>query len=121
MASTAPPSRSAHRSTAAADRVVPVRSARSSALVSATSDTTSLSAGSRDFVIPAATIEESHNTGAPATSAAWVLATTSSLKATCSATSICPQVWISRTTTRATSSGNRDRSASARIVANDCR
>ena len=37
IASTAPPSRSAHRSTAAADRVVPVRSARSAALVSATS------------------------------------------------------------------------------------
>ena len=49
MASTAPPSRSAHRSTAAADRVVPVRSASSAALVSATSDTTSLSAGSRDL------------------------------------------------------------------------
>ena len=32
-----------------------------------------------------------------------------------------PQVWINRTTTRATSSGKRDRSASARIVANDCR
>ena len=71
--------------------------------------------------MPAATIDESHNTGAPATSAACVLATTSSLKATCSATSTCPQVWISRTTTRATSAGNRDRSASARIVANDCR
>src|SRR4029079_2657592 len=121
MASTAPPSLFAHRSIAAADRVVPFRCARPAALVSATSDTTSLPAGSRDFVMPAATIDESHNTGAPATSAAWFFATTSSLKATCSATSTCPQVWISRTTTRATSSGNRDRSASARIVANDCR
>ena len=29
--------------------------------------------------MPAATIDESHNTGAPPASAAWVLATTSSL------------------------------------------
>ena len=79
IASTAPPRRSAHSWTAAADRVVPRRAASSAARASATSETTSLSAGSRDRVIPAATIEESHSTGAPAESAACVLATTSSL------------------------------------------
>ena len=71
-------------------------------------------------MMPAATIDESHSTGRPG-QRGGVRATTSSVNATCSATSTCPQVWIIRTTTPATSSGNRDRSASARIVANDCR
>src|SRR6185312_8132626 len=62
MATTAPPRRSAHRSTPAADRVDPSRSASSGARSSATSETTWLSAGSRDLVIPAATIDESHST-----------------------------------------------------------
>src|SRR6478752_6978602 len=88
MASTAPPSRSAHNCTPAAERVVPMSAARSAAPASATSDTTSLSAGSRDRGIPAATIEESHSTGAPAASAACALPTTSSLYSMWSAMSI---------------------------------
>ena len=81
----------------------------------------SLSAGRRERVMPAATIDESHRIGAPAARAAWVRVTTSGVNTTWSATSTCPQVWISRTTTRETSSGKRARSASALIVANDCR
>ncbi|CKU39314.1 Uncharacterised protein [Mycobacterium tuberculosis] len=46
---------------------------------SATSETIWLSAGSREVVIPAATIDESHSTGAPAASAAPARATTSSV------------------------------------------
>ncbi|CKX62001.1 Uncharacterised protein [Mycobacterium tuberculosis] len=79
MASTAPGSRSAHSSTPAADRVVWRRAASSVARGSATSETIWLSAGSREVVIPAATIDESHSTGAPAASAAPARATTSSV------------------------------------------
>ena len=70
IASTAPSMRSAHNSTPAAERVVSRRFARSAALGSATRDTTSLAAGNRAAVIPAATIDESHRIGAPAASAA---------------------------------------------------
>lgn len=80
-----------------------------------------MSAGRRERVMPAATIDESHRIGAPSASVAWVLVTTSPVKATWSVTSTWPQVWINRTTTRETSAGKRDRSASSRIVANDCR
>ena len=121
IAKTAPAIRSAHNSTPAAERVVLRRCARSAAPGSATKDTTSLAAGSRAAVMPAATIEESQRMGAPAASAAWVALTTAGVKAICSVRSTWPQVWISRTTTRATSSGNRLRSASARMVAKDCR
>ncbi|SHR19452.1 Uncharacterised protein [Mycobacteroides abscessus subsp. abscessus] len=121
MAATEPGSRSAQRSTAAADLVVPVRWASSAARGSATNETTSLSAGRRSRVMPAATIEESHRMGAPASSAARVRATTPGVKAISPGRSTCPQVWMSLTTTRATSSGNADRSASALMVANDCR
>ncbi|SKU05946.1 Uncharacterised protein [Mycobacteroides abscessus subsp. abscessus] len=48
-------------------------------------------------------------------------ATTPGVKAISPGRSTCPQVWMSLTTTRATSSGNADRSASALMVANDCR
>ena len=119
MASTAPPSRSAHNSTPAAERVLSRRAANSAARGSATSETTSLPAGSRAAVMPAATIDESHRIGAPAASAAWVASTTPGVKAMCPGRSTCPQVWIIRTTTRATSSGNPCRSASARIVSKD--
>ena len=60
----------AHRTGEAAERVVSRRFANSGARGSATSDTTSLPAGSRAAVIPAATIDESHRMGAPAASAA---------------------------------------------------
>src|ERR1700761_4581564 len=79
IASTAPANRSAQSSTPAAERVVCRRSARSTARGSATSDTTWLSAGNRVVVTPAATIDESHRTGAPRCKAALVRDTTSSL------------------------------------------
>src|SRR5579875_1852225 len=69
IASTAPARRSGHSSIPAAERVVCRRTA---------SDTISLP-GRRSEVIPAATMDESHSTGAPSQSAAPARATTSSL------------------------------------------
>ena len=71
--------------------------------------------------MPEATICASHSTGAPLSSAARAARTTPSLNPTSAGKSVIPHEWIIRTTTRATSAGNRDRSASARIVANERR
>ena len=72
-------------------------------------------------VTPEATISASQSTGAPASRASRARRTTSGECATSAARSTCPQAWIIRTATRATSSGRPERSASARMVAKDWR
>ncbi len=70
---------------------------------------------------PLATIRASHRIGAPPRSAAVAAAANPSDQARSSSRSICPLAWIMRIAVACSSSGTRSRSASARIVPNDCR
>ncbi len=106
---------------AAALRVFPIRAAIPGTDGSRSVQITSLPAGSRFRVTPEATISASQRIGAPPSSAFRAAVATPGLNRTSRARSTIPQAWIIRTTTRATSSGSPDRSASARIVANDRR
>lgn len=101
--------------------MVPSRAASSGTPGSPSVQTTSLSAGSRARVTPDATIRASQRIGAPSSSAARARSTTPGDHTRSSTRSVIPHAWIIRTATRATSSGSPDRSASARIVANDRR
>ena len=69
IATTAPSSRSPHRETAAADRVVPISRASDGTRSSRSRQTTSLSFGSRARVTPDATMCASVKIGAPDSSA----------------------------------------------------
>ena len=82
--------------------------------------TTAFAAGSRARVTPCATISASQRIGAPASSAARAAATNPGEKRKAAAASTSPQAWIIRTATSASSGENRARSASARMIANDC-
>ena len=119
MATTAPARRSRHRSSAAAERVVPFFAASAAVRGSLSVQITSLLAGSRARVMPCATISASHRIGAPAASAPRAAATRLPPNTICRATSTWPQAWIMRTATSASSAEKRDRSASARMMANE--
>ena len=75
--------------------------------------TTSLPAGSRDRMIPLATIWESQRIGAPSRSAARHAPTMLGLYARDAGRSVCPAAWIILTATCATSGGSEERSASS--------
>ncbi len=70
-------------------------------------------------MMPVATIVESHRIGAPAHKASRQAATTPGVNAMSVGRSVCAAAWIIRTTTLATSSGKRVRSASRLMMAND--
>lgn len=78
-ATTEPGSLSRHSSSAAADRVVPIRSASPGTFGSDSVHSTSLAAGKRLRVTPEAIMFASHRIGAPASSAARPDSTTSRL------------------------------------------
>src|SRR5215469_13720443 len=119
IATIAPASRSVHNSSAAADRVVPSRAARSGTRASRSVQITGLSAGSRARVMPWATISESHRIAAPAPSAPRAAATTVSANIIWAASSTLPQAWIMRIATGASSARKWLKSASARMIANE--
>ena len=81
--------------------------------------TTSLRAGSRARVTPCATISESHRMGAPRANASRAASTRPAPNAIWPATSTHPQAWIMRTTMSASPVEKRERSASARMMANE--
>ena len=111
--------RSPHRSSAAAERVLPISKASPRVRGSFSAHSTALPAGSRARVMPWATISLSHSTGAPASSAARATRAKSWPKRMSAATSTMPQAWISRTATRASSGAKPDSSASARMIAKE--
>src|SRR5262249_29374020 len=119
MATTAPASRSRHKSSAAAERVVASLFARSGTRGSLRVQITSLRAGKRARVMPCATISASQKIGAPAASAERAAATRSGPNTMRCAASTAPQAWIIRTATSASSAEKTDRSASARMMANE--
>src|SRR5262245_24644360 len=116
MAIRAPASRSAHSSSAAAERVLPSRSASAGTRASRRVQMTSLRTGNRTRVMPCATISASHRIGAPRSRAMRAAATKPPPKTMCSAVATSPQAWIMRTTMLASSSEKRERSASARMI-----
>ncbi len=69
--------------------------------------------------MPLATIIESQKIGRPASRALRAAVTRSGEAATSGTMSTSPHAWIIRTTTGSRSGGTRERSASARMVAND--
>jgi hypothetical protein len=77
--------------------------------------TTSLAAGKVRAMMPAATIWQSHRTGAPAAKAARPASAAPSEKASRSATSTMPQAWIKRIATACIAGGNRSSRASSCI------
>src|SRR5581483_3334999 len=119
MATSAPARRSRHNSSAAAERVVPSFAASESTRASLSVQITALFAGSLARVTPRATISLSHRIGAPAASAPRATATRLPPNRMCCAISTCPQAWIMRTTISASSAEKGERSASARMMAND--
>ena len=121
IATTAPAIRSPHRSSAAAERVVPSRAASAGTSGWFSVQTTSLPAGRRARVMPCATISASHSTGRPASSAARAAPAKPGLMRSAAAISTMPQAWMTRTATRASSGAKPDRSASARMVAKERR
>ena len=70
-------------------------------------------------MMPVATIDESHRTGAPASRAARVAAATPGVKAIRSAMAGSAAAWIIRTTTGSMSSGKRPRFDSSRMISNE--
>ena len=82
---------------------------------------TRLPAGSRDLVMPSATMAESHSTGAPSASACRAARPTPGDQARSAGRSVIPQAWIIRTTAGSRSAGTALRSASALMIANDSR
>ncbi len=121
MATTAPASAGRHSSTAAAERVVPCRRARSRTCGSCRTQITRLPAGNRARITPAAVIRQSAMTGAPAASAARPAAATSPSQASSATMSGMPQACTRRSATAARLSGSAERSHSARIAAKDWR
>src|SRR5579875_2479972 len=121
IAISAPPSRSRHSSTAAAVRVV--RSSRASGPTRASCNmhSTSLLAGRRARVTPAATISVSHRIGAPPRSAAWARSPKLGEATMSRARSTIPQAWIMRTATRSRIGSKPPSCASARMIANERR
>src|SRR5262249_35673897 len=118
-ATTAPPRRSRHNSSAAAERVVSSSSASRATCGSRSVQTTPLCAGRRARVTPCAAISESHRMGAPRASAARAVPTTPSPNTIRFVIVTSPQAWTMRTTMSASCSENRDRSVSARMIANE--
>ena len=116
MATSAPSIRSPQRSSAAAERVLPIRAASAGVSRSCSVQITSFPAGSLARVMPCATICESHRTGLPASSAPRAAAVKPGLKRRSRVISTMPQAWITRTATRASSAAKPERSASARMV-----
>ena len=114
-------SRPRQRSSAAAVRVVPSSRASSGTPGSESVQITSLPAGRRARVTPAATIPVSRSTGAPARSAATAARGKPAEALTSLRRSTIPQAWIIRTTVRESTGSSPVRSASRRIVANDRR
>ena len=106
---------------AAAERVVPIRAARSATPGSPRLQMTWLPAGSRVRVTPSATIRASHKMGAPAWSAARPASTTSGEQRMSTGRSVMPQAWIIRTARVSADAGMSVRSASARMRAKDRR
>ena len=106
IATTAPPSRSLHSSSAAAERVLPSSCASAGTRASCKVQMTSFPAGSRARVTPCATISASQRIGAPAASAPRAAPTRSPPKPMCRAASTNPQAWIMRTTMSASSDEN---------------
>src|SRR5439155_8984942 len=105
MATTAPACASPHSSTAAAERVVPMRWANAGTAGSSSRQITLLPADRRRRWMPAATMEESQRMAAPRPSASRPASTTAPAKARSSAMSTMPQAWISRTATSANGLG----------------
>src|SRR5258706_867599 len=119
IATTASASLSPHNSKAAAERVVSSFSARAGTLGSCSAQNTSLRAGNRARVMPCATISASQRIGAPRAKAARAAATRPWPNRKYFAASTSPQAWIIRIATPASSTGKRERSASARMIANE--
>ena len=80
---------------------------------------TLLEEGSLARVTPCATISASQRIGAPSASACLPASAKSGEKTKCRAASTTPQAWIMRTAMSASEGENRERSASARIMAKD--
>ena len=82
---------------------------------------TSFPAGNRALVTPDATMVASVKIGAPARNAARAAPTSAGWIARSRVRSVCPLACTIRTATFSASGGRCDRSASARIIANDSR
>jgi len=121
MATMAPSRCGRHSSSAAAERVLRMVAASAGTRGSSSVQMTALAAGRRVRVMPSETMRASHSTGAPFCKAARAALVMPGVKRICAASPTMPAAWIMRTTTGSSSAAKRASSASARIMAKDCR
>src|SRR5216683_1522361 len=107
-------------SSAAAERVLRMDWASAGTAGSSSVQITALSAGRRARVIPSDTMRASQRIGAPFCKAARAALAMPGVKRMLASSPTMPEAWIMRTTTGSSSAVKRARSASRRIVANDC-
>src|SRR5260370_19991585 len=121
MATMAPSRSGRQSSSAVAERVFPASAARPATAGSSSVQMTLLPRGSLLRVMPWATIFASHRIGAPRSNAARALAANVGDIAISLTMSVMPHAWMILTATFSSISSKPERSASARMIANELR